>query len=172
MSDANDRPTEPITVKELFAQAVLLLPGIIRGVFHRCNYPANSEDVDRCWIRVMTLLWDEDEYKPLRTLREEAKLPAYLFSIAHREVIHFLIEQGRNVPLEDLSQEIIEQAPTQYETLLRGERLRKLDEAIEKKLTEHERNLLALMREGKKTAEIARELGLRRGRLPWKSINC
>ena len=136
---------------------------IIRGAFRRCHHHANSDDVERCWLRLMMLLWDEDEYKPLRAFRGEAQLPTYLFPIVYHEVIRFLSEAGRNVPLENLPPAMIEQAPQQYESVLRGERLRKLDEVVAKSLTEHERKLLALMREGKKTAEIAQELGIAEG---------
>ena len=163
MSDANDRLVEPVPVEKLFEQVVLLLPGLIRRAFRRCNHPASSDDVERCGNRVMMLLWDEGQYKPLRALKEEAKLPAYLFKTAYHEAIRFLKEVKRKVPLEDLSQEKIEQAATQYESVLQRERLRKLDETIAQRLTEHEQKLLALMREGKKTAEIAQELGITKG---------
>ncbi|NOT59578.1 MAG: sigma-70 family RNA polymerase sigma factor [Acidobacteria bacterium] len=163
MSAANGQPTEPVPVEKLFEQAVSHLPGIIRRAFRRCHHHASSDDVERCWLRLMMLLWDEGEYKPLRTFREEAQLPTYLFPIAYHEVIRFLVEAGRNVPLENLPPAMIEQAPQQYESVLWGERLRKLDEAVTKSLTEHDQKLLALMREGKKTAEIAQELGIVNG---------
>jgi RNA polymerase sigma factor (sigma-70 family) len=160
MSDAKDRPTEPVPIEQLLEQAKVLLPRIIQAAFRRLNYPASPDDIERCEERVMVMLWDGNRYKPLHEFRGRASLPTYLFPIAYHEVIRFLKEKGRNVPLEALPQELIELPPDQYELVLGKERRHKLDQMASEKLTEHQQKLLAMKRAGMTTAEIARELGI------------
>ena len=162
MSTASDQPTESIPLEALFKQAMPLLTSVVRAAFRSCNRPLILDDIERCCDRLLMKLWDKGEYKPLRDFRQESKLRAYLLPIAHHEVIHFLREKGKSVPLDELPQSMIEQPPQQYESVLRDERLHKLAETL-LTLTEHEQRLFAMMREGMKAAEIARKLGITKG---------
>ncbi|NOT64068.1 MAG: sigma-70 family RNA polymerase sigma factor [Acidobacteria bacterium] len=159
MLTSNDQPTESVTVEALFEQAIPFLPRVVYIAFRRRNLFPTQDDVERCCERVLFKLWDEGDYKPLREFRQEATLETYLRTIAYYEVVDFLRENGRNVPLEDLPSEMIEQPPQQEDILLHKEYEQLREEGL-KQLTAQDQNLYNLAyKEELSVEKIAQKLG-------------
>jgi RNA polymerase sigma-70 factor, ECF subfamily len=169
MPDDHDRPTEPIPVEELFDQAKPLLPSVVRAAFYRYHSSATADDIERCCDRLLFKLW-RDDYHVLRSFRQEASLRTYLLKIAYYEVVDFLRERKKSVPLEDLPPEMIEQSPPQEQHLLHEEYVQLLKKAV-KQLSVADQELYDLeYREELPVEEIAQRLGSRTEAI-WQRIS-
>ena len=158
MPDDKDRRTEPVPVKELFDQAISLLPSVISAAFYRYHPSATADDVKRCCDRLQFKLWDND-YHVLRSFRQEASLRTYLLKIAYHEVVDFLRERKKGVPLEDLPLEMIQQSPPQEAHFLHDEHVELLGKAV-KQLSVEDQELYDLeYREELSIEEITQRLG-------------
>ncbi len=95
----------------------------------------------------------------LRSFRQEASLRTYLLKIAYHEVVDFLQERKKSVPLEDLPLEMIEQLPQQEEHFLHDEQVQLLEEAV-KQLSVEDQELYGLVyREELPIEELSQRLG-------------
>lgn len=157
MSAANSEPKEVFTTAELFAQIEPLLDDAVRFAFPH-HHRSTPDDLKRARQGLSVYLW-EDDYRRVRSYKQQSKLVTWLQQVANNYVSDWLKVQGRYTNLEDAPPELFTQPPTQEEMLLRKEREELLEKVL-RTLTLHEQQLFALIRQGRKPAEIAQEMDI------------
>jgi RNA polymerase sigma factor (sigma-70 family) len=144
---------------ELFAQALPLLPAVVRAACLRCRHFPRPEDVERFQARLCVLLL-KDNAKVLRGYKGNAELKTWLQKIANHEVSRVLRWERQSVSLDDVPPERLVQPPEQEVWLLRKERQQLLQELLPK-LPPRKRELAELALQGFSDEEIALEMGLK-----------
>jgi RNA polymerase sigma factor (sigma-70 family) len=129
---------------------------VVRKVCIRLGRHPDQVDVDEIVQRMAYSFW-KDDYRALRSFKRDSSLETWLFSIAKREVPHWLREQNRTESLEGKPSDSFIVRQRQEEWLLAKERKEKVREAVSK-LTEHDQKLYGLLCQELSMEEIAQEM--------------
>ncbi len=151
-------------MREIFESMRHYIPIVVRQACSNLKYYPGPVDLDGLEQRVALALIDND-YRVLRSFAHNSEPQTWLYTIAKRKVLQRLQEQKRMSSLEDWLQSELTFQPEQEQKLISEENERKRDDILHtalSKLTEYERKLFSLMRQGLKTNEIAKMVGIKK----------
>ena len=159
MPDDKRDSHDAFTGEELFEQVVPLIEPAVSNACLHYQHRAAPDDVARFSQRLYAFFL-EDDYRRLLTYDGKAQLKTWLQKVVNHEILRWVKEEQRNIPLEDAPPHTFDLMPEQEALLLRKEQEHLLAEAVLHKLTTTEQTLLGLVRAGLTINEIAQEMDI------------
>jgi len=160
MPETDSPEPENSDMEKLFKEVFDKIPTVVSQVCARLGHYPNQAEIDRYAQRIRFLLWEND-YRVLRSFERKSSPETWLFAIAKRRIRRWLRERDRAKSLDEASPDSFTVQPDLDEWLLAKER-EEILRAAESKLTERERTLLDLVRQGLSIEEIAKEMKIKR----------
>lgn len=141
---------------------VTMLPDIRVAVSNasRSLHLPHEADSSRFTQRIVVMLMGND-YHLLRTFKIGSPPQPWLYKIARRNILHWLKDERRQVPIEDAPPDSLVSPPDQEQALLRKENAAQLEAALAR-LTRRQRLLFRLICQGLSAEKIAKETGIKK----------